>query len=361
MRPGERVDALEGLRGYAAFLVFLVHAFGLLYAKRYGADPQLYSLHGDASLARIAVALLFRSHYGVDLFFVLSGLLMADLALRRWPGNARFLSRRALRIYPAYLASLAICLGATTMWLGRDATLADVAGNILLLQGYFGLGIPALNPPSWSLTYEAAFYLAVPALALLWRGRAAPFASPMFAVLALAFVAIVAGAFALPGAQLRYLAYFALFIPGIAMGVLDADARSRLARKLPLAVALGAWALFAASVKFELVSNREALYYALSAACGGMLVLKACDDAGWLARILTRAVPRWIGRHSYSFFLIHYIVLHLLAAVLDAWLAPGKGWAYAMLLVCGGLALSLVAARGLYAVAEGFYFAKRAR
>ena len=38
MKAGERVDALEGLRGYAAFLVFLVHAFGLVFAKLYGGD-----------------------------------------------------------------------------------------------------------------------------------------------------------------------------------------------------------------------------------------------------------------------------------------------------------------------------------
>ena len=361
MNAGGRVDALEGLRGYAAFLVFLVHAFGLLFAKLYGADPQAHTLDGDTDLARIAVTLLFRSHYGVDLFFVLSGLLMADLALRRWPGTARFLSRRALRIYPAYLVSLAICLAASVLWLKRDIALADVAGNVFLLQGFFGLGIPAFNPPSWSLTYEAAFYLAVPLLALAWRGRTEPFHATFFAMLVLAFAAAILGAFALPGDKARYLAYFALFIPGIAMGVMEADARARMAKSVPLAIVIAAWALFAASVKFGWLSNREALYYAMSGACGGLLVLKACDAGGWLARTLTRAVPRWIGRYSYSFFLIHYIVLHLVAAALDAWLRPAGGLAYAVALVSGGLALSLVAARALYAITERFYFSERGR
>jgi peptidoglycan/LPS O-acetylase OafA/YrhL len=356
MKAGGRVDALEGLRGHAAFLVFLVHAFGLVFTKLYGTDPQLHTLQGDPSLARMAVTLLFRSHYGVDLFFVLSGLLMADLALRRWPGSARFLARRALRIYPAYLASLAICLGATLLWLGRDATLADMAGNALLLQGFFDFGIPAINPPSWSLSYEAVFYLAVPILALLWRGRTTPFGAAMFATLAAAFVAIVAAAFALPGTMSRYLAYFALFLPGIAIGVLDAQARTRLSRRVPLVAVIAAWTLFAASVKFGWLSNSEAQYYACSAACGGLLVLKACDADGWLARTLTRAVPRWIGHYSYSFFLIHYIVLHLFAAVLDGWFGAGRGGAYAVVLVLGGLALSLLAARGLYFATEAFYF-----
>jgi peptidoglycan/LPS O-acetylase OafA/YrhL len=47
----------------------------------------------------------------VDLFFVLSGLLMADIAARRWPGTRTFLARSALRIYPAYLAAGALALG----------------------------------------------------------------------------------------------------------------------------------------------------------------------------------------------------------------------------------------------------------
>jgi exopolysaccharide production protein ExoZ len=356
----KRLEALEGLRGYAAFLVFLTHAFGLLIAKLYPVDPDRFSIYDSPGAALAALMLLFRSQYGVDLFFVLSGLLMADIAIRRWPGAPRFLARRALRIYPAYLASLALVILIAMLRSGAGVAAGDAAANAAFLQGFFVLGIPALNPVTWSLSYEAAFYLAVPLLALAWsarpeiaRGR------PNLAGLLAVFLAIVAASAALPADKGIYFAYFALFIPGIFLGVLDAAERRRLAQRLPTALALGAWIAFAAAVKLEWLSNREPQYYLASAIACGLLVAKACDETGALAKLLTRRAPLWLGRYSYSFFLIHYVVLHVYGQALEDALGTAHRALFAALLVGGGLALSLLAARALYAVAERFYFERR--
>ena len=167
----KRLEALEGLRGYAAFLVFLVHSCGLAAAALYGVDPDHLTL-AQAQGPVAALLFFFRSHYGVDLFFVLSGLLMADIAARRWPGTRTFLARRALRIYPAYLASGALAL-VVGLWIFRhEFTAPQLAANAAVLQGFFVLGIAPLNPVTWSLSYEVAFYLAVPLLALAWGARA---------------------------------------------------------------------------------------------------------------------------------------------------------------------------------------------
>jgi hypothetical protein len=93
------------------------------------------------------------------------------------------------------------------------------------------LGIAPLEPVTWSLSYEAAFYLAVPLLALAW-GRRAPGTRAGNAawILAASFVAIVALAAALPFKGAMYLAYFALFIPGLWLGTMDAESRVRAAR-----------------------------------------------------------------------------------------------------------------------------------
>ena len=118
MNPAERSTALEGLRGYAAFLVFLVHAFGLLASRLYAMDIEHHPILGDSDPARAALVFFFRSHYGVDLFFVLSGLLMGDLALRRWRGAGPFLWRRFLRIYPTYGMSTLIVVLVVAAWQG---------------------------------------------------------------------------------------------------------------------------------------------------------------------------------------------------------------------------------------------------
>jgi len=355
MKTGERLAALEGVRGYAVLLVFLVHAFGLLAGRLFGIDPDKYSVWGDGDPVRVLSILLFRSHYGVDLFFVLSGLLMADLARRRWPGTARFLRRRWLRIYPAYALSTVAVAAISWSWFGATYPAAEVWGNAALLQGFFVLGIPAINPVTWSLSFESAFYLAVPFAAAAWAGRRVP--SPT--ALALAFAAIVAVAAAVAVPKAIYFAYFALFIPGIALGLLDEVEREALARRVPLAAVLVAWMAFTLAMKLEAISNRGPAYYFCSAVAGGLLVLKACDVQGALARALASPVPRWLGRYSYSFFLVHYIVVHRWGAWLAERVPVTDRLLYSALFLAGSLAISIAAARVLYAVTERFYFRRK--
>ncbi len=352
----KRLEALEGLRGYAAFLVFLVHSCGIVVAKLYGVDPDSASFEG-MPWPVATLLFFFRSHYGVDLFFVLSGLLMADIAARRWPGTRAFLARRALRIYPAYLASGAIALLAGLWVFDQVVTRGDVAANAVFLQGFFVLGVPAVNPVTWSLSYEAAFYLAVPLLALAWRGRnGAPAEAGMAWLLAAAFVAIVAAATALPGEKTIYFAYFALFVPGLWLGMMDAETRERAARRLPTGVAVGAWIAFTLSFKLGLFANTQPAYYVASAAACGLLVLKACDGARLPARLLSTGPALALGRISYSFFLIHVVVLHVLAQVLIEVPGTEHRAAFASALFMGGFALSLLAAWLLFQAAERFYF-----
>jgi peptidoglycan/LPS O-acetylase OafA/YrhL len=105
---------------------------------------------------------------GVDLFFVLSGFLIARLLLaeRDHTGTirvGRFLWRRAWRIYPAYWAMLA----ATAWWV--RPTLGDLAGQLLFLQNY--RPDPYLWRQTWSLAVEEHFYALLPLALLLAVGR----------------------------------------------------------------------------------------------------------------------------------------------------------------------------------------------
>jgi exopolysaccharide production protein ExoZ len=348
----KRLAALEGLRGYAAFLVFLVHSCGLVIARAHGVDPDHVRIR-EASPGVAVLLFLFRSHYGVDLFFVLSGLLMADIAARRWPGARTFLARRALRIYPAYLASLAIVAVATSMVFEKDVIAGEVAGNLAFLQGFFVLGIPALNPPTWSLSYEAAFYLCVPLLALA-AGRLPGWSFPV------TFLGLIALFGALPGGKTLYFAYFALFVPGLWLGSMDAEARERYAKRLPAWMALGAWAAFALAFKLQLIANTSPAYYVASGIACGLLVLKLCDGSSPLARWLSSPPALALGHISYSFFLIHFVVLHVLGHwLIDSGMAPGA--AFTATILVGGFAASALAAWALYAVAERFYFTRRRR
>jgi peptidoglycan/LPS O-acetylase OafA/YrhL len=345
------LPALEGLRGYAAFLVYLVHAFGLLAAQLNGLDADRHLVWTDHGVNRALLVFIFRSHYGVDLFFVLSGLFMADLAVRRWPGTTAFLRQRWLRIYPAYFVSVVVVALLSWLWFGQTFSTGEFLGNLVLWQGFFILDIAAVNPVTWSLSYEAVFYLAVPALALLWRTRG----QPGTATLSAASLIIIAVAAAIPVDKVIYLAYFALFVPGVTLGLMTNEHRQALSRRLPLWVVIGAWAAFTLAFKLEVIANTGPTYYVVSSVACGLVVLKACDAEGMLARTLASPILGWLGRYSYSFFLIHYAVVQCWGA----WLAdrlPAVRLGYSLAFLAGSLATSLVAARLLWAGAERVYF-----
>ncbi|HUQ28673.1 MAG TPA: acyltransferase [Usitatibacter sp.] len=357
----KRLEALEGLRGYAAFLVFLVHSSGLIVSRLYAIDADHASIF-DMPPAAAAFLFFFRSHYGVDLFFVLSGLLMADIAARRWPGTPTFLRRRALRIYPAYIASVALALGVAVWLFDRRIAHGDIAANAVFLQGFFVLDLPALNPVTWSLSYEAAFYVLVPLIALAWSRREAALRPAHVAwLLALALIAIVALAALLPGGKTIFFAYFALFVPGLAIGFLDEPARARMARRVPAAIVVLGWIAFTLAVKLELLANTQPAYFVASALACGLVVLKCCDSRSLPARIFTTRAALALGRISYSFFLVHYIVLHVLGRVIHAGEGAASRAGFAAAIYAGGLVLSVGAAWLLFQAAERFYFARPSR
>jgi len=106
---------------------------------------------------------------GVDLFFVLSGFLVAQAWLHK-PDLGTFLRRRARRVLPAFWACLVVGLGCA--WsMGTPYSLGGVikeaAGNLLFIGNVLPMVATfqiALGP-LWSLASEIQFWLLVPILA----------------------------------------------------------------------------------------------------------------------------------------------------------------------------------------------------
>ncbi len=107
---------------------------------------------------------------GVDLFFVLSGFLIAGLLFREWTTTGtlnlpRFYVRRGFKIYPAFYVFLAATLavnlvapGISSFPVTVHATLAEATFTQNYFQGIWG--------QTWSLAVEEHFYLLLPFL--LW-------------------------------------------------------------------------------------------------------------------------------------------------------------------------------------------------
>lgn len=112
--------------------------------------------------------------YAVFGFYLISGYLMTLVIQRAYGygvvGFAYYALNRFLRIYPAYWVSILLSLFLIYMFgaeffarYRREIALPDGglewARNVLI---YFpGLEAPRLTPPSWALTVELAFYIAI--------------------------------------------------------------------------------------------------------------------------------------------------------------------------------------------------------
>jgi len=116
---------------------------------------------------------------GVDVFFVISGLIMWRVTAGRDVSPRAFLWRRVTRVAPLYwLATLGVAAMAVA-WPGFLPEVRPGWSHLFLSLAFIphldprGLPFPTL-PPGWSLTYEAVFYL-VFAAALAgpraWRAR----------------------------------------------------------------------------------------------------------------------------------------------------------------------------------------------
>lgn len=132
---GRRYEALDGLRGVAAFGVMLYHIGG------WTGRPWLVA-HG---------------YLAVDFFFCLSGFVLAHAYGRRaigWPG---FMRQRLVRLWP--LIAVAMLAGATVIIQHRERVPEWLVLGLMMVPRLWAeepgfAPIFPLNPPAWSLFFE---------------------------------------------------------------------------------------------------------------------------------------------------------------------------------------------------------------
>src|SRR3954467_905713 len=164
----ERLHNIQAARFVAALGVVVHHSSDIFFYGGARDVPPLFGIHWDG---------------GVDIFFVISGFIMAYLTDGRFgeAGAARsFLARRLIRIAPPYWIFTTLVIAAAIALPGHvhNATLGapQVIASYCFLPWPRGDGL--LNPllsQGWTLNYEAFFYAAF-ALSqffrrgLLWLG-----------------------------------------------------------------------------------------------------------------------------------------------------------------------------------------------
>ncbi len=171
-RDGWRVPMLDVLRAAAIAAVFVQHLgdrFRPFVIERANA-----ALPG--AVAAWMGSALAHGHWGVDLFFVLSGFTLGLGFVREHDGQGvrrigAFFARRAVRILPAFYVAVAVYVAAHAELLRLPSFWRALATHIAVLQGYLAPGKVVILGASWSLTTEAHFYVLAPLLAGLMLGR----------------------------------------------------------------------------------------------------------------------------------------------------------------------------------------------
>lgn len=338
-----RLTGLDGLRGIAALVVVFYH---LSLVARPFLSPDEWSL-----LTQTPLKLFTAGTESVLVFFVLSGLVVTLPALREGFGWLGYYGGRMLRLYLPVWASLALAALAIALlprdpatvtegsWLAR-ANAMTVSWPQLLSEASLWKASYDVNNVLWSLRWELVFSLSLPLFVIAARALRRTWV----------FAAVLAALCTVTGrlVDVDALVYLPVFFLGALMAVRLTDLRSAV-RAWPRAgrIALGAasGALLIASWlgrPIEGSIGSDLLWGLAGIGAAGLVVLVVGSPTA--DRALSSRVPRWLGKISFS--------LYLVQAPLIGTLAFALGDARWPLVVAIGVPASLVVGWLFYAGVE---------
>lgn len=304
------LPAMEGTRGLAVVLVFLVHYTTMVHPW----------VTPGSVLEAFGESVHILGSAGVDLFFILSGYLIYGSLMSRPQAFAPFIKRRIRRIYPAYLVVFVIYVALSfaspednRIPAGAWPATLYLVQNLLLLPGL--QGVQPMIVVSWSLGFEMLFYLVLPvvigALQLRRRGAAARLA--VFALLFAAIVAysVFAGKPTFAGSHVRMV----MFVAGM---LLFEALRNPRVYQAGAALGMLGLVLGCMATQLPIAGAGAAQWKAVIMFAAFFLFCYSCysDPGGFLARVFSWTPLRWLGNMSYSFYLLHAITTK---ACLLAW------------------------------------------
>ena len=299
----ERYPALTGVRALGATVVFLDHF-----------PPWV-----DAHIVINVMAF----------FFALSGFLIVRIYYeqaelrRQW--LAKYFVNRFARIYPVYflLLSIAVCLQ-------HDFRPRTIITNYTLTHALFH-GAELIIQPSWSLTVEECFYFLAPIFMILARRHNfwVPFALASFFLLAALVISKAGIAFlGTPSFVLTttFFGHFAEFFAGfyLALALMRLEEQESAyapGNKYTMTGIAGVLLLVLAMV---IVYRQAPLNFRAIVIINNFLIPLPIAVLYWglirentvLSRLLSSNISGLLGRSSYSFYLLHTLVINYIGVPL---------------------------------------------
>ncbi|MHA7224219.1 acyltransferase family protein [Arthrobacter sp. RHLT1-20] len=308
-----RVTQLDGLRGIAALMVVACHVLSTL--------PGIGSVFSDRSVGLNTAEkwaifsplhVLWNGTPAVHVFFVLSGFVLVlpftrPGAVTSW---APYYAKRLLRLYLPAWASLAVAVALIAIIPRTASPLQSDWADIYVIDPSVGqvfkdslllLNASTINTPLWSLKWEVAFSLLLPAyvlVALRWRRF-------WHVKIGIALLLAVVGALQ----DVEWLSYLPIFAIGAILGA-ERERIRELTESWPRVV----WFFVAAAGLFlanaEWISREQPIPGVEAVVTVGaaliVLLFVSCSSAKKLG---DTAVAQWLGRVSFSLYLVHLPII----------------------------------------------------
>jgi peptidoglycan/LPS O-acetylase OafA/YrhL len=346
------------MRGAAALSVVVFHALFSIEGGEALIKPLDYASFDPWAALLLPLRPFWMGHEAVILFFVLSGLVLTLPFFRQgvssYPGYVlKRLCRLFLPAIAAVLLSIAMLAAVGTRpapWpmpmldlLWREQPSIDlVLRHLLLLSDGKPDEFYVLDLPLWTLEVEWRVSLLLPFLALLARRSD------------LAVLMAAASGMLLPPLEQRLLGTEMLsslrYLPVFTFGLLLAkhlDATLRRLRALPPSARLGLWLLSILLIYARVLLPAPAVqaHHRLLIGIGAALLIALVLASGNAQRALGRRPLQWLGRVSFSLYLLHMPMMLAAARLLPDGVTPI--WRLAV-----GIGLSLVLAEIFHRLVE---------
>jgi peptidoglycan/LPS O-acetylase OafA/YrhL len=320
-----RLAGLDVLRGIAAAAV-MIHHHGQYYDVLYpGRKPLPVNFEAG--------------HFGVELFFIISGFVIL-MTIERKASVTAFAVARAMRLLPCFL--VALLLATLVLYVAPlpppldPPTVGRFLANMTMVP--LLLGQRVVDLPYWTLSYEMVFYLCMALVLALGRLRSIEWIGLGWMAVGVAFTLLL-------DIELRrrtgivLLAYYSnFFVIGMCLYLIHVG-RARTVT----------WVALAAGLLVSLRGGGEQTFYASSPLYFSLTV--AFTLAVWLASTDFGQWMAWpplvfLGRISYPLYLVHVVLgFHIIRY------GESRGWSTAEGVV-GAMAVSVLAATVMHYLIE---------
>ena len=351
MEPGgdkKKLAHLDGLRGLAAVVVVISHfANAFLPASVFGnAAKAHFAL--EKTIYSSPLQLLVAGNFAVCIFFALSGYVLSHKFFNTKDAfHARAgAAKRYFRLMPPILASILLSYAVYHLGLSNNVDAAKISGSTLWLS--------RLWPPASGLGFHSAIWQGVyGALTgtvdttifnnVLWTMKVEFFGS----FLVYAFITLFGNArnrwvIYIVLIMLSWNTYYFAFILGLLLSDLTATrpklqlSTATLTLAMVTGLTLGAapiagpYASFYSNLSVPFLPSAD--MFVLPHVVGAGLILMTVIYSPFLKHAFATRPMRYIGKISFSLYLLHVIILGSLACTVLVWLAPRHSYLFSILM-----------------------------